>query len=76
MKKIGSQTRATLKEAGMKLINRPAKGQVILQDIETGKKELWCVNNCHAGYTIQVGRWGYEFERNWTFAVPLYDWNK
>mgnify|MGYP003394488934 CR=1 FL=1 len=60
MKIIGSQHRETLKESGYKLAGR-LKGAVILQDILSGNKELWYANNDHAGYTIQVGRWGYEF---------------
>jgi hypothetical protein len=64
MKRIGSQTRETLKESGYKLAGRPGKGQVILED-ETGKKELWYANDCHSGYTVQVGRWGYEFGCDW-----------
>ena len=76
MKRIGSQLRETLKESGYKLVGRPQAGQVILQDKETGKNELWYANNHHAGYTVVVGRWGYEFGRDWTFAVPKFDWNK
>ena len=63
MKTIGSQTRETLKESGMKLVGRQ-KGAVILEDAE-GKRELWYANDHHAGYTIQVGRWGYEFGRDY-----------
>lgn len=63
IKQIGSQAREPLKESGYKLVGR-LKGAVILQD-ETGKKELWYANDDHAGYTIQVGRWGYEFGRDY-----------
>jgi hypothetical protein len=51
MKKIGSQIRVTLKEAGYTFI-RPNNGE---------PAEMWYANNHHAGYTIQIGRWGYEF---------------
>ncbi len=55
---IGSQTRDTLKESGYKLVQRFEGGVMLEQD---GHYELWYANNHHAGYTIQVGRWGYEF---------------
>ena len=61
-KRCGSQYRETLKESGYKLVGR-SKGYVILEDAE-GKREVWYANNQHAGYTIQVGRWGYEFGRD------------
>ena len=58
-KQIGSQLRETLKESGYKLIGRQP-GMILLED-SIGKREIWYANNYHAGYTIQVGRWGYEF---------------
>ena len=61
MKRIGSQVRETLKESGYELVSRPDKGVVILRDKSTGKAEMWYANDDHAGYTIQIGRWGYEF---------------
>lgn len=65
MKKLGSQTRATLAESGMKLVNRPCPGVVILRPKDgIGPDEVWYANNHHAGYTIQVGRWGYEYGRD------------
>ncbi len=63
MKHIGSQTRETLKESGHKLVSK-LEGVVILENPE-GKKEVWYANDHHAGYTIQVGRWGYEFGRDY-----------
>ena len=63
MKVIGSQHRETLKESGYTLVGR-FKGAVILQDFD-GKQELWYANDDHAGYTIQVGRWGYEFGKDY-----------
>lgn len=63
MKRIGSQIRETLKESGYKLIGRRYR-EVILEDSD-GNKEVWGANDQHAGYTIQVGRWGYEFLRDW-----------
>jgi hypothetical protein len=61
MKIFGSQTRATLIEAGYKLVGRPAPRKVLLEDVKTGKREIWIANNRHSGYTVRIGRWGYEF---------------
>ncbi len=62
-RQIGSQYRETLKKAGYRLVAR-RPGQVLLEDVVTGKREVWYANNQHSGYTIQVGRWGYEFGRS------------
>ncbi|KKL23891.1 hypothetical protein LCGC14_2420850 [marine sediment metagenome] len=61
-KQMGSQDRETLAESGYRLVSRPFEGEVILADPE-GNRELWMANDHYAGYTIQVGRWGYEFVR-------------
>lgn len=61
MKRFGSQTRVTLKESDYELISRPDKGVVILRRKSDNIAEVWYANNNHAGYTIQIGRWGYEF---------------
>jgi len=60
MKQIGSQYRETLKESGYGFLYRSGKGVVILMSPE-GKPEMWIANDGYAGYTIQIGRWGYEF---------------
>lgn len=61
-KRIGSQLRETLKESGYLLVGRPQRGVVRLRPADgNGPDEHWYANNYHAGYTIQVGRWGYEF---------------
>jgi hypothetical protein len=65
MKKIGSQTRETLKESGYKLIQKN-KDEVILQDKEDGHFEIWAKNNHHAGYTIDIKGVGYEYVRRTT----------
>lgn len=64
-KQIGSQLRETLAESGYKLIGR-RPGEVLLEppDFPASPREVWYANNDHAGYTIQVGRWGYEFGRD------------
>jgi hypothetical protein len=64
VKQIDSQHRETLAESGYRLVGR-YPGAVILEDKETGLRELWYANDDHAGYTVQVGRWGYEFGRDW-----------
>ena len=64
MKVIGSQHREMLKESGYKLVAR-WKGAVILEDTFSGQRELWYASDHHSGYTIQVGRWGYEYGSDW-----------
>lgn len=63
-RQIGSQLRATLKESGYVLVRREP-GRVILQAPD-GQREAWYANDHHAGYTVQVGRWGYEFAHDVT----------
>ncbi len=68
MQQIGSQRRVTLLEAGYTLVGR-LKGAVILRPIPIkgfldGPDEIWYANDHHSGYTVQVGRWGYEFGCN------------
>jgi len=43
-------------------VGRPNAGEVILED-ESGKRELWAANDDHAGYTVEIDGWGYEFVR-------------
>lgn len=61
MKTIGSQKRERLAESGMVVLGKPCDGTVTLFNPRQGTAELWYVNDHHAGYTIQIGRWGYEF---------------
>lgn len=62
MRIIGSQRRESLKESGYTLVSRPSPGVVRLRPASPlAPDELWYANDHHAGYTIQVGRWGYEF---------------
>jgi hypothetical protein len=60
MRTLGSQKRETLNEAQYTFVKRVGPRVIVLAD-EDGKLEVWIANNNHAGYTIQVGRWGYEF---------------
>lgn len=62
MKIIGSQVRERIEATPYRVVVRPASGQVVLYGL--GKFELWRANNRHGGYTIQIGRWGYEFVRS------------
>ena len=64
---IGSQTRETLKEAGYCVAELPElrayseeAGGVALVSPD-GSYELWVLNDHHAGYTIEVDGYGYEF---------------
>lgn len=62
MRIIGSQHRELLKESGYTLVGRPSPGVVRLRRTDGNHPdELWYANDHHSGYTIQVGRWGYEF---------------
>ena len=62
MRTIGSQNRETLADSGIRLVSVDSEARtVILQDIETGEKELWVENDHHAGYTIEINSVGYEF---------------
>lgn len=63
---IGSQNREPIKDTDYRIWSEPYQGDVILQDIETGTLELWHVNNHFAGYVIRIGRWNYEFVREYT----------
>ena len=62
MMTIGSQKREKLKESGYRLVSRPGSGRVVLAPVDGGgPSEIWYASDHHAGYTIQIGRWGYEF---------------
>lgn len=58
-RQIGSQYRETLRESGYQLVAR--KPGMVLLEAPDGQREIWAANDQHAGYTIQIGRWGYEF---------------
>ena len=60
MKKIGSQIRETLEEAGFELIERNGD-EVILKEIETLNLELWVKSDDYAGYVVEIDGVGYEF---------------
>ncbi len=60
MKTIGSQKREPISETDYELVCRNG-GSVTLRDKTNGRKELWYLNDHHAGYTIEIDGLGYEF---------------
>jgi hypothetical protein len=59
---FGSQIRDPYQEAGYEIVrNGEFPNEKILRHIETGNKELWIRNDCHAGYTLEIDGIGYEF---------------
>lgn len=61
-RRIGSQIRQHISYTDCKVLSL-SFGQAIIQNGDT--KEVWGVNDTHAGYTLQIGRWGYEFMRDY-----------
>jgi len=67
MTKRGSQIREPYNEAGYIISSTWPdcdRGNIVLTDIETGKKELWTINNNYSGYVITINDIGYEFLRS------------
>ena len=63
---IGSQARERLEDTDYRLVKTwpdIERGHIILED-DTGKRELWFLNDHHAGYTIEIDGRGYEFARS------------
>ena len=60
MKTIGSQKRENIYEAGYEAVTLTAN-TVTLKDLETGKLELWGLNDHFAGYVVEFAGNGYEF---------------
>jgi hypothetical protein len=73
IKQIGSQAREPLADTDYKFVSfvpdMPATA--LLEDKETGKRELWVENDHFAGYTIEIDGKGYEFVRS---VVRGEDW--
>ena len=64
MRKLGSQSIETLKEAGYEVVEFLPDNEVILQEIDSDKKELWALNNNFAGYVLEIPSIGkFEFVR-------------
>ena len=68
MKTIGSQKRETLRESGLQLIACNGKEAVLSN---SGKAEMWVLNDDFAGYVIEINGQGYEFMRSLT---QLHTW--
>jgi hypothetical protein len=64
MKTIGSQKRETIFEAGYSVARIISDDEIVLQEKETGKMELWVKNDHFAGYVIEYLGKGYEFVRS------------
>jgi len=77
MRRIGSQTRATLDEAEMVVVGwlshddavldrKPEEGEKIEGLPGMGYFEIWVLNDDFAGFVIEIGGEGYEFVRNYS----------
>jgi hypothetical protein len=55
----------TVEESGYKLIRRMRGNRLIVLEDQAGNQELWCRNDHHAGYTVTIGKMGYEFMRDY-----------
>lgn len=72
MKRIGSQTRETIEEAGYKFLGYLGddKETIVLQaNGDPTQKEVWQLNDHHAGYTVEFEGNGFEFVRD--YKAPL-----
>lgn len=58
----GSQVRENIDEAGYKIICKVDDGYY-LQEVITGKAELWIENDHYAGYVVVIDGKGHEFVR-------------
>lgn len=64
-KRIGSQYRETLAQAGYRVEERLNRQEVILEEISSGKLELWVLSDDHSGWVIEIDGKGYEFVRDY-----------
>jgi len=62
-RQIGSQIRQHISYTDYQII-QVSEGEALIADTETGEREIWYLNDHHAGYTLQIGRWGYEYGRD------------
>jgi len=65
VKQRGSQMRQKIEDSEYDLFKRLSPEEVILTDTDTGKKELWALNDDHSGFTVEIRGRGYEFVRGW-----------
>lgn len=63
MKIRGSQRSETLEEAGYTLVRfiGADKREAVLQDKETGNRELWAKRTDYVGYVVEIQGVGYEY---------------
>lgn len=61
MKTRGSQTRDTLLESGYRIHSKRGSGEIVLENIVDGNREVWAANDHFAGYVIEIDGIGYEF---------------
>ena len=59
MKRRGSQVRESLQEAGYKVAHQNSE-YALLEDVDTGRLELWAQRDDFAGYVVEINGLGYE----------------
>ena len=66
----GSQYRETVEEAGVIVVHGPTEGKdIIIQDKQTGKFELWTENDDYTGSVLEYMGKGYEFCSSYNFPI-------
>jgi hypothetical protein len=65
---VGGYPRETLKEAGYREVKCLGDGEHLLEDVETGKQEIWANDLHHAGYALVYRNTELEYMRD---ALPL-----
>ena len=51
----------TLEEAGYKFISYLARGEMIVQNLDTGLQEVWYAHKDHAGYGLKFNNTDWEY---------------
>jgi hypothetical protein len=64
MKRIGSQIRETVEQAGYQFVRKLNSRSIVLA--VGGRMELWVKNDHFAGYTVEFKGQGYEFIREYS----------
>jgi len=60
----GGYLRETLKEAGYREVETLSDGEHLLEDVETGKQEIWANDLHHAGYALVYRNTELEYVRD------------
>lgn len=67
MATVGQQTRQKIESTGYRLLGTLRTGSaakmVILEDADTGRKELWVLYDNHPGFVVEIDGKGYAFVR-------------